>query len=88
MELISSIPERALRALPSGAAIIQNDECFVHCHGQKLHIIVHFFIIPTESRARMELIFSFQNQLFELYHLTEQLLKMVKLLKTYLRPEA
>ncbi len=32
----------------------------------------------------MELLFSFQNQLFELYHLAEQLLEMVKLLKTYL----
>ena len=28
----------------------------------------------------MELIFSFQNQLFGLYHLTEPLLKMAKLL--------
>jgi hypothetical protein len=82
IELITSMIESALRALPCGAAIIQNDECFPNRHGQKLHVIVHILLFLVRAELEWSRFFSFRNQLFELYHLAEPLLKMEKLLKT------
>ena len=41
----------AVRALPSGGAAIQNEECFAKCHAQNLHVIVQFLTSTSQKRA-------------------------------------